>query len=205
MSNNAVEKSNAFLMAVKERRTYYGLSKGTVISNERIQEIVNEAVKHTPSAFNSQSARVVVLFGDQSDKLWSITKETLRKIVPAGSFAPTEERINGFSNGSGTVLFFEDQSVVEGLQAQFAAYAENFPIWSNQSSGMLQLVIWTALEQEGLGASLQHYNPLINDEVAQTWNIPSEWKLIAQMPFGKPTFVPGDKEFQSLEDRVRFI
>ncbi|BFT75419.1 nitroreductase family protein [Paenibacillus sp. P36] len=205
MSNNAVEKSNAFLKAVKERRTYYGLSKGTVISNERIQEIVNEAVKYTPSAFNSQSARVVVLFGDQSDKLWSITKETLRKIVPAGSFAPTEERINGFSNGSGTVLFFEDQTVVEGLQAQFASYADNFPIWSNQSSGMLQLVVWTALEQEGLGASLQHYNPLINDEVAQTWNIPSEWKLIAQMPFGKPTFVPGDKEFQPLEDRVRFI
>ncbi|MDU0203653.1 MULTISPECIES: nitroreductase family protein [Paenibacillus] len=205
MSNNAVEKSNAFLKAVKERRTYYGLSKGTVISNERIQEIVNEAVKYTPSAFNSQSARVVVLFGDQSDKLWSITKETLRKVVPAGSFAPTEERINGFSNGSGTVLFFEDQTVVEGLQAQFASYADNFPIWSNQSSGMLQLVIWTALEQEGLGASLQHYNPLINDEVAQTWNIPSEWKLIAQMPFGKPTFVPGDKEFQPLEDRVRFI
>lgn len=205
MSNNAVEKSNTFLKAIKERRTYYGLSKGTVITNEHIQEIVNEAVKHTPSAFNSQSARVVVLFGDQSDKLWSITKETLRKIVPAGSFAPTEERINGFSNGSGTVLFFEDQSVVEGLQAQFAAYADNFPIWSNQSSGMLQLVIWTALEQEGLGASLQHYNPLINDEVAQTWNLPSEWKLIAQMPFGKPTFVPGDKEFQPLEDRVKFI
>jgi predicted oxidoreductase (fatty acid repression mutant protein) len=205
MSNNAVEKSSAFLKAVKDRRTYYGLSKDAVISNERIQEIVNEAVKYTPSAFNSQSARVVVLFGDQSDKLWSITKETLRKIVPAGSFAPTEERINGFSNGSGTVLFFEDQTVVEGLQAQFAAYADNFPIWSNQSSGMLQLVIWTALEQEGLGASLQHYNPLINDEVAQTWNLPSEWKLIAQMPFGKPTFVPGDKEFQPLEDRVKFI
>jgi predicted oxidoreductase (fatty acid repression mutant protein) len=205
MSNNAVEKSSAFLKAVKDRRTYYGLSKDAAISNERIQEIVNEAVKYTPSAFNSQSARVVVLFGDQSDKLWSITKETLRKIVPAGSFAPTEERINGFSNGSGTVLFFEDQTVVEGLQAQFAAYADNFPIWSNQSSGMLQLVIWTALEQEGLGASLQHYNPLINDEVAQTWNLPSEWKLIAQMPFGKPTFVPGDKEFQPLEDRVKFI
>lgn len=205
MSNNAVEKSSAFLKAVKDRRTYYGLSKDAVISNERIQEIVSEAVKYTPSAFNSQSARVVVLFGDQSDKLWSITKETLRKIVPAGSFAPTEERINSFSNGSGTVLFFEDQTVVEGLQAQFAAYADNFPIWSNQSSGMLQLVIWTALEQEGLGASLQHYNPLINDEVAQTWNLPSEWKLIAQMPFGKPTFVPGDKEFQPLEDRVKFI
>ena len=30
---------------------------------------------------------------------------------------------------------------------------------------MLQLVVWTALEAEGLGATLQHYNPLIDDEV----------------------------------------
>jgi predicted oxidoreductase (fatty acid repression mutant protein) len=197
--------SNSFLAAVKERRTYYGLSKEVVVSNERIQEIVNEAVKHTPSSFNSQSARVVVLFGEQSDKLWNITKETLRKIVPADSFAPTEERINSFKSGYGTVLFFEDETTVENLQKQFAAYADNFPIWSNQSSGMLQFVVWTALEQEGLGASLQHYNPLINEEVAQTWNLPSEWKLLAQMPFGKPTFTPGDKEFQPLEDRVKFF
>jgi uncharacterized protein len=197
--------SNAFLAAVKERRTFYGLSKEAIVSNERIQEIVNEAVKHTPSSFNSQSAKVVVLFGEQSDKLWNITKETLRKIVPADSFAPTAERVDGFGSGYGTVLFFEDEAVVENLQEQFAAYAANFPIWSNQSSGMLQFVVWTALEQEGLGASLQHYNPLIDEEVKATWNLPSKWKLLAQMPFGKPTFQPGTKEFNPLEDRVKFF
>jgi predicted oxidoreductase (fatty acid repression mutant protein) len=195
--------SKTFMEAVKERRTFYGLSKEIVVSNERIQEIVNEAVKYTPSAFNSQSAKVVVLFGEQSDKLWNITKETLRKIVPAESFASTEEKLNGFSSGYGTVLFFEDQSVVENLQKQFALYADNFPIWSNQSSGMLQFVVWTALAQEGLGASLQHYNPLINDGVAQTWNLPSNWKLLAQMPFGKPTVTPGEKVFQPIEERVK--
>jgi predicted oxidoreductase (fatty acid repression mutant protein) len=197
--------ANTFLDAVKVRRTYYGLSKEEVVKVERVQEIVNEAVKHTPSSFNSQSARVVVLFGKESDKVWNITKEELRKIVPAENFAATEERINGFAAGYGTVLFFEDQSVVENLQEQFALYAENFPIWSNQSSGMLQYVVWTALELEGLGASLQHYNPLIDEEVRTTWNLPKEWKLIAQMPFGKPTAEPGDKEFQPLEERVKFF
>jgi uncharacterized protein len=197
--------SNTFMEAVKVRRTFYGLSKDKVVSNERIQEIVNDAVKYTPSAFNSQSARVVVLFGEQSDKLWNITKETLKEIVPAENFASTEEKVNSFRNGYGTVLFFEDQSVVENLQKQFAFYADNFPIWSNQSSGMLQFVVWTALAQEGLGASLQHYNPLINDEVSQTWYLPRNWKLLAQMPFGKPTVTPDKKEYQPLEDRVRFI
>ena len=197
--------SKDFFTAVKDRRTYYGISKEAVVSDERIRELVEEAVKHTPSSFNSQSARVVVLLGEQHDKLWNLTKETLRKIVPAENFAPTEEKMNAFGNGYGTVLFFEDQSVVKGLQEKFAAYKDNFPVWSEQSSGMLQFVVWTALETEGFGASLQHYNPLINEEVQQTWNLPSEWKLIAQMPFGKPTAQPGEKQFQPIEERVKFF
>ncbi|CJI81704.1 nitroreductase family protein [Streptococcus pneumoniae] len=99
--------------------------------------MIYHAVKHTPSAFNSQSARVVVLLGEQHDKLWDITKETLRKIVPENSFAPTEEKMNAFKSGYGTVLYFEDSEVVESLQANFALYKDNFPTWSQQSSGML--------------------------------------------------------------------
>lgn len=197
-------KTNEFFTAIKNRRTIYGLSKESPISDSRIQEIVNEAVKYTPSAFNSQSARVVVLFGDHHNKLWDITKETLRKIV-TGDFSSTEQRMSGFRSGYGTVLFFEDQKVIESLQNQFPLYKDNFPIWSHHSSGMLQFVIWTALEAEGLGANLQHYNPLIDDEVKKTWDIPQEWTLIAQMPFGKKTAEPGDKEFQPLETRVRFV
>lgn len=68
---------------------------------------------------------------------------------------------------------------------------------------MLQLVVWTALENEGLGASLQHYNPIIDEEVKKQWNIPESWKLIAQMPFGKPASEPKEKQFQPLEERVK--
>ncbi|CKH73330.1 nitroreductase family protein [Streptococcus pneumoniae] len=133
--------------------------------------MIYHAVKHTPSAFNSQSARVVVLLGEQHDKLWDITKETLRKIVPENNFASTEEKMNAFKSGYGTVLYFEDSEVVEELQEKFALYKENFPIWSQQSSGMLQFAIWTALEIEGFGATLQHYNPLIDEEVRKEWEL----------------------------------
>ena len=192
-----------FLEAIAKRRSIYGISKQTDVTQERIQEIVEQAALHTPSAFNSQSARVVLLFGEQHDKLWSITMETLRKIVPAGAFSQTEQKINSFAAGAGTVLYFEDMSVVEGLQKQFALYKDNFPIWSLQSNGMLELVIWTALEQEGLGASLQHYNPLIDDEVKSIWKLPAPWKLIAQMPFGAMTAEPDAKEFQPIRDRLK--
>lgn len=197
--------SKDFYMALQERRSVYGLSKEKVSSDERIQEIIETAVKHTPSAFNSQSARVLVLLGEHQNKLWDITKESLRKIVPADKFAPTEEKINSFQSGYGTVLFFEDQSVIEQLQSNFALYKDNFPIWSQHSAGMLQFVVWTALEVEGFGASLQHYSSLIETEVSQQWHVPTTWKLIAQLPFGKSTILPGEKEFKSLEDRVKFF
>lgn len=193
----------SFYNAIKERRSIYGIDKEIGVSEEKIEEVIKEAVKYTPSAFNSQSGRVVVLFGKDHDKLWDITKESLRKIVPENKFASTEEKINSFRSGYGTVLFFEDMSIIEGLQEKFALYKDNFPIWSQQSSGMLQYIIWTSLELEGLGASLQHYNELIENEVKKQWNILDNWKLIAQMPFGNPTASAGDKDFMPLEERVR--
>lgn len=194
-----------FYTTLKERRSYYGISKEVKIPDERIKEIVEFAVKYTPSAFNSQSARLIVLSGEAHNKLWDITTETLRKVVGDQDFSATQQKMDSFKAGYGTVLFFEDEAVVKSLQEQFALYAENFPIWSNQASGMHQLVVWAGLEAEGLGASLQHYNPLIDDEVKKEWSIPENWKLIAQMPFGNPTVTPGEKEFRPLEERIKFF
>ncbi|MGG0409926.1 nitroreductase family protein [Peribacillus simplex] len=193
-----------FFSAIEDRRSYYSLSKERVVPNKRIKEVIDHAVQYSPSAFNSQSARVIVLTGQSHDQLWDITKETLRKAVSNKDFAKTEEKMKSFINGYGTVLFFEDQAIIARLQEQFKTYAENFPIWSNQSSAILQFVVWTSLEIEGFGASLQHFNPLIDDEVRKTWDISHDWKLIAQMPFGKPTAEPGDKDFSPLEERVKY-
>ncbi len=194
-----------FFEAVKNRRTYYSISKKSPVSDERIREIVEQAVKHCPSAFNSQSGRAVLLFGAESDAFWGLVKESLRKIVPAEKFAPTEEKIDGFAAGYGTVLFFEDERPVKQLQESFPTYAEHFPVWSHHASGMLQFIVWAGLESEGFGASLQHYAPVVEDAVKQRWGIPAEWKLIAQMPFGTPTAAPGEKEFQPLEERFKIF
>ena len=81
---------SAFWDAAKTRRSYYAISKERITTDERIEGIVGEAVKHVPSAFNSQSARVVILLGEQHDRLWNLTKAELRKILPAESFQATE-------------------------------------------------------------------------------------------------------------------
>lgn len=203
-STTTATSAEQFLTAVRHRRSIYGISKEKVIPNSRVQQIVEEAVKYSPSAFNSQSARVLVLFDKHSDKLWELTTEILRAKTGGGdSFKATEDRMKGFSAGYGTVLFFEDQSVVEELKSKFPSYAAAFEPYSYQSSGMLQYIVWTALEQEGLGASLQHYQPLIDETVQKEWNIPATWKLLAQMPFGKQVMQPNEKQFQPLDTRVK--
>ncbi len=194
-----------FSKAIQQRRSIYGLGKSITISNERIKELVEESVLHSPSAFHSQSARVVVLFNEHHTKFWGIVSDNLKKIVPTEAFPKTEEKINSFSAAYGTVLFFEDNGVVKGLQEQFSLYKDNFPVWSQQASGILQFVVWTSLEIEGLGASLQHYNPLIDDNVKKQWDIPESWSLIAQMPFGEITAKASEKTFAPLSDRIKYF
>ena len=127
---------------------------------------MSTVVRHVPSAFNSQSTRVVLLLGESHKKLWKIVKDALKKIVLNGdAFVKTEEKIDhSFACGYGTVLFFEDQKVVKGASGSFSPLSgENFPGWSLQTSAMHQLAMWTMLEDVGFGASLQHYNPLIDE------------------------------------------
>lgn len=190
-------------IALRERRSIYSISKESPISDQRIQELVEETIKHTPSAFNNQSTRMVLLLGGEHNKLWDITTDVLKAIVPAEQFSSTKSKMDGFRNGYGTVLFFEDQAVVEDFQQKFPLYQDNFPAWSQHTSGMHQLVIWMALEAEGLGANLQHYNPLIDERVKAEWDLPESWNLIAQMPFGKPIAPAGEKQFNPIQDRIK--
>ncbi|MFE8103297.1 nitroreductase family protein [Brenneria goodwinii] len=197
--------SNAFLQSIKNRRSIYAIGKTLPISEDRVISLVTEAVKQSPSSFNSQSSRVVILFGEQHEKLWDIVKQQLKKIVPEEAFAPTEKKLASFAAGAGTVLFFEDTKVIEDLQQKFALYADNFPVWSEHSTGIAQFSVWSALAQEKVGASLQHYNPLIDDDVKKQWQLSASWKLRAQMPFGSIEQPAGEKTYIPDEERFRIF
>jgi len=188
----------------EKRRSIYALSNQLPVSNDEIIKIVEHAILHTPSSFNSQSTRIVVLFGDDHRKLWDMTEDTLREIVgDEEKFKSTKERVNGFHNGTGTVLFFEDQAVVRGMQEAAPLYADNFPIWASQTSAMHQYVIWTALASIDVGANLQHYNPVIDQKVASAWDIDKDWTLNAQLVFGAIEQPAGEKAFKPVEERMK--
>ncbi|GAB7331414.1 hypothetical protein MBLNU13_g02836t1 [Cladosporium sp. NU13] len=176
--------STSFLEAVANRRSIYALNKNSPVSDARIEEIVTQIVKDVPSSFNSQSARLVLLLKDEHDKFWDIVRDVLKAIVPEAQWEHTGNRIAGFRAGYGTILFYEDPAPVKNLQTKFAQYADKFPDWSEHTSAMHQFAAWTALEAEGLGANLQHYNPLPDQKASEIWNIPLEWSLKAQLVFG---------------------
>ncbi|EMF0326388.1 nitroreductase family protein [Enterococcus faecium] len=192
-----------FTDTLKNRRSIYHLGRNVSLSNEELTTLIKEAIKESPTAFNAQSTRAVILFGDAHEKLWEITEEALRPLTPAEAFPNTQNKLAGFKNGYGTVLFFKDTDVVKGLQEQFELYADNFPDWSEQSNGIATANTWVALVDKGLGVNLQHYNPVIDEAVAKEWNIPSNWKLRSQLVFGSPETPAGEKEYMNDADRFR--
>ena len=192
----------SFLDQIKQRRSIYAIGKNVTLENSKIESVIQEAVKQSPSSFNSQTSRVVTLFGQSHDKFWDIVLETLRKIVPAAAFEGTSGKIASFKAGHATVLFYEDQDVVKSLQEQFALYADNFPVWSEHSTAIAQFAVWTALAEHNIGASLQHYNPIVDEEVASTFDIPANWKLRAQLVLGSIEAGAGEKTY--IDDAVRF-
>lgn len=194
---------NTTQQAFEHRRSYYSINNASPISDEKIIEILRSIIKNTPSGYNSQSTRMILLLDKSHLRFWDIVKEILKAKLGDRPFGATERKIDSFAAGHGTVLFFEDQDVVEGLQKKFPSYADNFPVWSQHTAAMHQYATWVLLEDVGFGASLQHYNPIIDEAVAKEWNIPTTWKLTAQMPFGTPTAEPGEKTFEPIDERLR--
>ena len=195
---------NTLQQLAEKRRSIYALSNQLPVSNDEVVKLVEHAILHTPSSFNSQSTHVVVLFGEEHQKLWNITEETLHTIVgDEEKFKSTKDKIAGFKAGAGTIMFFEDQSVVKSMQENAPLYADKFPIWAHQTNAMHQYVIWTALASIDVGANLQHYNPIIDDKVAEAWNIDKDWTLNAQMVFGAIEQPAGDKTFKPVKERMK--
>ncbi|KAL9083159.1 MAG: hypothetical protein Q9165_008646 [Trypethelium subeluteriae] len=204
----------SFIDAVKTRRTYYAINKQAPISDDKVVELVNDTFLHVPSSFNSQSARAVVLLKDEHDKFWDFVIEVLKPMLTSeDQLKSSTQRINGFRAGYGTadgdalsralqILFFEDPKIVTGLQTKMPLYADKFPQWSEHTSAMHQFVLWTALEAEGFGCNLQHYNPIVDQKAHTEWNIPQEWQLKAQLVFGGRAGEPGEKSQTPLEQRV---
>jgi uncharacterized protein len=165
------------------------------VPNSEIVKIAETALLNVPSAFNTESTRITVLLGTNHTKLWEIVANALLAKIGAERFnAGTKDRIAGFANGYGSILFFDDPGHTQGLKdSSSPLYSDKAEEWTHHSNGMHQYYVWCALETHGLGANLQYYNPLIDEEVKRCFELPEHWILRAQMVFGMPAKEPAEK------------
>ncbi|KAJ5747302.1 uncharacterized protein N7511_008998 [Penicillium nucicola] len=201
--------TTTLLELVKSRRTFYGLKAESPISDAAIETIVKDSVLHVPSSFNTQTSRVVLLLKEEHQKVWDIAIQAMEGLVAAGH-VPKEQfetatlpKLNAFRAAYGTVLFFVDYESLAPIKEKFAIYADKFDPFALESNAMSQYLVWLALESEGFGANLQHYSPLIDEQITKTWSLPASWKLDAQLVFGVPTSEAGEKTFAPVEDRFK--
>jgi predicted oxidoreductase (fatty acid repression mutant protein) len=170
---------------LEKRRSVYHLGKNVSLSKDEIIDLIESVIYRLPSAFNCQSTRVAIFFGEEHDKLWDLTEEKERNIPKS------EEALNKFNTrlalfrkSLGTVLFFEDQNVLEQTSKEKNVNEERVSQWSHEHQGASTVAVWTALAENDIGANLQHYIFNIRDAVHEVWDIPKHWKLYAQLIFG---------------------
>lgn len=191
-----------FIDMLGMRRSVYALNEKLPVSKDKVYEIVSDVVQSVPDAFNMKSQRVLVVSGDKNKEFWNGVYDALVKISGKDL---TRDRTDSFKVGYGTVLYFYDKDIVDEYKNQFSLYAENFDNWAMQANAMLQFALWTAFATEKIGASLQHYNPVIDEMVRQMFGVPDNWVLVAQMPFGGIEVAPEAKQQDTSENRIKIV
>lgn len=102
-----------FFDAVKSRRSIYAISDESPISDARIQELVEFAILHSPSSYNVQSGRAVIIYGEHHKNFWNdIVPKHMKQAMPEDKWAHFAPRVNGFAAGHGTVSHTRPRSRV---------------------------------------------------------------------------------------------
>ena len=65
-----IAMKRTFEEALANRRSYYSLGNDSPVAHEEIVRILHEAVRYVPSAYNSQTTRIVLLLHDEHLRLW---------------------------------------------------------------------------------------------------------------------------------------
>ncbi|WP_054750852.1 nitroreductase family protein [Lacticaseibacillus thailandensis] len=191
---------------LNQRHSIYALGKNVKQSDDEIVDLLENTIQATPHAFNAVTTRAVFLFGDKHDQLWDIVVKRLKSEVPTeAAYEKTKAKIASFKAAYGTILYFVDTDQVAQLEKDFPLYADNFKDWAEQAEGAIQTNAWVALAENGLGANLQHYNPIIDDLVKDAFNIPANWKLRAQMDFGSIEAGADAKDKMSKDDQFKVL
>jgi predicted oxidoreductase (fatty acid repression mutant protein) len=190
-----------FLQVIEQRRSINPLDATYLQPKEELIASLQSILTYTPSSFNKQTQRMVLLLEHSHQQFWDLVIYAIQRIVPVEQFERSKAKISLFRNSLGTVLFFDDTYATKALGNQFPLYQDSVETWSVEQNGMLQINVWNGLVSLGYQANLQHYTELIEEQTKEAFLIPSHWKMMGQMPFGVAKIAPNLKEYIPLVNR----
>lgn len=185
----AAEDFNEGLLDLLERRRSirrlrYGPFPGAV------RDRILEAIRLTPAAFNLPSRHIVLIHSERA-AFWRTVEAGFRERLEGDRLQRYLDRLDGFRNGIGIALVFEDVSVRDDLIKAWNITEDQARSFAEQELGMAQLSLWLALTAEGLVTSLQHWEWLIGDKLTEFAGVPPErFRLVATLPIGYPDEPP---------------
>ena len=193
---------STFLELVKNRRTQYAIGNNTELTNEAIAERITEIVRDVPTASNSQTTRIAIIFGEENVKLWDHILDVQKDVLQGEMWDMMSGVMEGAKGGVGTVLFFEDLDAVEAMPTS----PSRVEVYKQNNNANAQYAVWLGLTDLSLGGSLQHmnvgYEQGFDKSVKELLGLPERWELQAQMPFGSIEGENAPKEYIADSDRV---
>ncbi|MDR2823118.1 MAG: nitroreductase family protein [Mycoplasmataceae bacterium] len=178
----------------KTRRSIYNFTGDCPIGEEDLLSFLQGCLLTSPSPWNYQSQRLAVFLGEAHAKLWNIINKRLS--------ASEQSRIKPFANAYGTILIYYDNKSTERMKKNHAEMADGCVEWEIEANAMTQYQIWTGLSYLGCGVNIQHFNSLIQKDVAKEFNTPSSWVLRTQMVFGELISIPDEHEHLDAKTRI---
>jgi len=192
-----------FLELVEKRRTIYALGTNSDLTKEEIEDRIRKVVKQVPSASNSQTSRVVVLFDEANDKFWDHIHDVQKDVLEGDMWEMMSGVMLGAKEAIGTILFFEDLDAVEAMPAP----STRQEVYKQNNAANVQYALWLALREMDLGASLQHFNvgyeQGFDKGTKEMFDLPESYEMLAQMPFGSIEQETEPKEHIDADEQVK--
>ena len=97
----------SFAEAVAHRRSVYALKSSlpSALTDAKVQSLIKDAMHQVPSAFNSQTTRIVLLVKSEHEKFWQSTSDIFKAKQDEESFKKTGGQLAGFKGAYGSVSF----------------------------------------------------------------------------------------------------
>lgn len=170
---------------IEKRRSNYDLENNIELSKKDLINLLRKIVYYSPSPFNVQSSKLVLLNKKSHNLLWNTVVEEYLKKNNNGELLDSEKaRIKRESKAYGTILFYKDEQIIEEFKENLDNYEKReLDGWCTEESAMLQMNIWNELRLKNIGAHLVHFDN-IDEEISVAFDINKKYKLVAIMVIG---------------------